>query len=131
MAPRPKRPQKQEALPPTPLDAQQRKLQEQERKLQERMAKYEKLIEEAPKIAEQRARDQREELLRRASRSVKTTASRVSLPDRRFGLDANVATPAYGRQTRAERRQGRMMFFVLLLGLAAAILYLYYTVTQG
>lgn len=131
MASRPKRPQKADPLPPTPLDARQRALQEQERKLQERMAKYEKLIEEAPKIAEQRARDQREELIRRAARTDKRSGSVAALPDRRFGLEANVAAPAQQRRMRAERREGRLMFFVLLLTLAAAVLYLYYTVTQG
>ena len=97
--------------------------------MQERMAKYEKLIEEAPKLAEQRAREQRQELLRRAARSVKRTGPIAALPDRRY--DANVAAPVQQRRMRAERRQGRLMFFVLLLALAAAIFYLYYTVTHG
>jgi hypothetical protein len=132
MASRPtKRPQKDAPLPATPLGARQRALQEQERKLRERMEKYQKLIEEAPKLAAERAREQREELITRAARTVKHAGGGNALPDRRYGLDANVAVPAQQRRMRAERRQGRLMFFVLLLTLAAAVCFLYYTVTQG
>lgn len=129
MAQRSKRPQKNAALPASPLDAKQRALQEQERKLHERMAKYEKLIEEAPKLAAARAKEQREELIRRAARTVKTVGNNNALPDRRY--DANVGAPAQYRRMRGERRQGRLMFFILLLVLGLAVCYLYYTVTRG
>jgi hypothetical protein len=132
MATRTKRPQQKDTpLPATPLGARQRALQEQERKLRERMEKYQKLIEEAPKLAAERAKEQREELISRAARTFKQPGGGNVLPDRRYGLDANVAAPAQQRRMRAERRQGRLMFFVLLLTLAASVGYLYYTITQG
>ncbi|HEX8295376.1 MAG TPA: hypothetical protein VF593_03695 [Chthoniobacteraceae bacterium] len=127
----PKRPRKDEPRSGGPLDSRQAALKEQERKLREKMERYQKLIEEAPKIAAERAREQREELLRRAARTDKRPTSIAALPDRRFNLEVNVAAPAQQRRMRAERRQGRLMFFVLLLSLAAAIFYLYYTVTRN
>ncbi|MEA3212171.1 MAG: hypothetical protein QOE70_5228 [Chthoniobacter sp.] len=130
MARSPKRPSKDDSNG-TPLDNKQRVLEEQEQMLREKVEKYQKLIEDAPKIAADRAREAREELLRRAASTDKRRGSVAALTDRRFGLEANVAAPAQQRRMRAERRQGRLTFFVLLLALAAAICYLYYTVANG
>lgn len=129
MAARSKPKQKDAPLPATALDAQQRALKEEERKIKERMAKCQKLVEDAPRIKAERDREKREELIRRSARTVRHPGGGKSLPDRRF--EVNVAAPAQQRRMRAERRQGRLMFFVLLLTLAAAVSYLYYTVTQG
>jgi hypothetical protein len=131
MASRPRRQQQKDVpLPATPLDSRLRALQEQELKNRERMERCQKLLEDAPKLAAERAREQREELIKRAARTVKHNGSGAALPDRRY-LEANVAAPAQQRRMRAERRQGRLMFFFLLLALAAAVCFLYYTVTQG
>lgn len=114
------------ASPDTPLTAKQRAIAEQEAKLRAQVERYQKLIEEAPKLAKERQRVQREQFINRASRTETRPGSRTSLPDRRY--DLNVGTPARQRRLRSERNRGRMTFFVLLLVLAGAVLWLYYTV---
>jgi hypothetical protein len=113
------------------LDTRQLALAEEERKLKEKMARMKKVIEDAPRIAAERVQAQREELVRRAGSVEKRRLHLSALPDPRHLYEANVAVPAQHKRMRAERRQGRLTFFILLLALAAAILYLYYTVTLG
>lgn len=117
--------------PSTALDEKQRALAEQEAKLREKMERCEKLIEDAPKLQKERQRQQRDELITRASRTETRAGSRTALPDRRFGYEANVAAPAQHRRMRAERRQGRLTFFALLIVLTVAVCVLYYTVTHS
>src|SRR5689334_21234846 len=96
------------------LNAKQRALQEEEQKLKAQMEKYKNFVENAPKLAAEIQREQREELLRRAATTHKGSGRSTALFDRRTTLEANVAAPAQQRRMRAERRQGRLMFFVLL-----------------
>ena len=110
------------------MTAKQRALLEEEQRVKAEMERCTKFVEEAPKLADKIHREQRDELLRRAAMTHKS-ARPASLIDRRTTLEANVAAPIQ-RRMRAERRQGRLMFFVLLLALAGAIFYLYYTVTH-
>ena len=124
----PRKPAKSAAPGGTPLTARQRALLEEEQRVKAEMERCAKFVEEAPKLADKIQREQRDELLRRAAMTHKS--ARPALIDRRTTLEANVAAPAQ-RRMRAERRQGRLMFFVLLLTLAGAIFYLYYTVTHG
>jgi hypothetical protein len=130
MTRKPKRSSQDAALPASPIDAKQRALQEQEQKLKAQMEKMQKFVEEAPQRAADRQREQREELLRRAATMHKGPGS-AALIDRRTTLEANVAANAREKQMRVVRRQGRLTFLFLLIGLAAAIFYLYYTVTHG
>jgi hypothetical protein len=126
-----KSPRKPAAAPgPSPLSAKQRELLEQEQKLKAEIERKQQFVANAPKRAAEIQREQRDELLRRAA-TMHQGARPTSIVDRRYSLDANVAAPAQQKRMRAERRQGRLMFFILLLTLAGAILYLYYTVTQG
>jgi hypothetical protein len=120
------------APPPagSPLDARQRSLAEEEVKLREKMEQYQKLIEDAPKIARERARQRREELITRATRTEARPGSPGTLIDRRY-YEVNVAAPAQHRRLRAERRQGRLTFFVLLIVFSAVIFWLYYTVIHS
>lgn len=125
-----KPPRKKGAAPGgTPLTAKQRALLEEEQKIKAQMERCARFVEDAPIIAAKRQREQRDELLRRAA-TMHTGGGSTRVVDRRFELDAHVAAPAQ-RRTRAERRQGRLMFFVLLLALAGAIFYFYYTVTHS
>jgi hypothetical protein len=124
-----KPPRKNAATGTTPLTAKQRALIEEEQRVKAEMERCARFVEDAPKRAEKIQREQRDELLRRAA-TMHNGGGSTRVLDRRFELDANVAAPAQ-RRTRAERRQGRLMFFVLLLALAGAIFYLYYTVTHG
>ena len=127
MVPKRRNPAKDKS--PSPLDEQARALAEQEEKLRAKMESCQKLIAEAPAIAREQARQRREELINRASRTDARPGCRTALPDRRF--DVNVAVPAQRRRLRAERRQGRLLFFVLLLVLAGLITWAYYTFTNS
>ena len=123
------KPPKKGATPKaSPLTDKQRALLEEEQKVRAEMERCTQFVKEAPERAAKRQREQRDELLRRAA-TMHNGGGTTKVVDRRYGLDANVATPV-GRKTRAERRQGRLMFFVLLLALAGAIFYFYYTVTH-
>lgn len=125
-----KPPRKSAPAPGTPLTAKQRALLDEEQRVKAEMERCARFVENAPKRAAEFQREQRDELLRRAATTHKGPRP-TSLVDRRGLLEANVAVPAQQKRMRAERRQGRLMFFVLLLSLAGAILYLYYTVTHG
>lgn len=125
-----KPPRKTKAAGGTPLTAKQRALLEEEQRVRAEMERCTELVKNAPERAEKIRREQREELLRRAATPTRGMGS-SKIIDRRVALEANVAAPSQGKRLRAERRQGRLMFFVLLLTLAGAILYLYYTVTRS
>jgi hypothetical protein len=112
----------------SPLDAKQKELAEQEAKLRAEMERHQRLIEKAPEIAKEQARRRREELINRASRT--EAGSRVALPDRRHGFELNAALPARHKALRAERNQGRLLFFTLLFVLAAVLYWAYYTFAQ-
>jgi hypothetical protein len=114
----------------TALGDKQRALQEEEQKLKAKMERYQEFVEKAPQLAEEIQKAQRDELRRRAATTHRGGGSTVVF-DRKTLYEANVAVPAQHRRMRAERRQGRLMFFVLLLTFAATLLYLYYTVTHG
>lgn len=124
-----KPPRKSAASGGTPLTVKQRALLEEEQRVKAEMERCSKFVENAPKRAAEIQREQRDELLRRAATTHKGPRP-TALVDRRGLLEVNVVVPAQ-RRMRAERRQGRLMFFLLLLTLAGAILYLYYTVTRG
>jgi hypothetical protein len=124
-----KPPKKRAATTGTTLTAKQRALLEEEQRVKAEMERCARFVEDAPKRAAELQREQREELLRRAATTHKGIGS-TKIIDRRVALEANVAAPAQ-RRMRAERRQGRLMFFILLLALAGSIFYLYYTVTRG
>lgn len=113
----------------TPLDAKQKAIAEQEKKLQSQMEKYQKLIEEAPRLAKERDRKMREQFVTRAARTEQRGRPRAALPDRRYEL--NAAAPARQRRLRAEKNQGRMMFFILLLVFGAVVAWLYFAVLHS
>lgn len=113
---------------PTALSAKQRALLEEEQKLKAKMQRFQQFVEKAPQIAEEREQALREERRKKAAMTHRNGGS-LSLIDRKTALEANVV-PVPSRRTRAERRQGRLMFFVLLLALAGSVYYLYFTVTH-
>jgi hypothetical protein len=114
---------------PTPLDEKARALAEQQAKLEAEIARQQQVIKEAPERAKVIQQRRREELINRASRTEARPGSRVALPDRRFN-ELNVAVPARQKGLRAERRRGRLMFFVLLLTFCGVVYWLYSTVTH-
>ena len=111
--------------PDTTLDSKKKAMAAEEAKLREQMERYQRLIENAPKLAKERERRQREQFVTRASRADHRPGSRAALPDRRYEL--NPGAPARQRRLRAERNQGRMMFFILLLIFVAVVGWVYLT----
>ena len=108
--------------PVTPLNQKQEELAQKESQLREEMQRLERMIAEAPRLAEETTRRQREEILQRASEGGRRLDVSMALQDKRFGDDA------YGRPRRGslrkERREGRLLFLVLVIALALAIIWL-------
>src|SRR5258707_92714 len=106
----------------TALDNSKEELARRERELRERMQKLEQMIAEAPRVAEEMTRQQREELLARASSGRSRLDLSIALQDKRYGDDVISA----GRRPalRKQRREGRIVFIVLLIALAFAVVWL-------
>ena len=117
--------------PESPLEAKKREIAEREAKNCEEMEQCRKVIKEAPQRAEKIAKARRDELITRASRTEMRRGNPAALPDRWRTLEVNAAGPAQHKRLRAERRQGRLLFFVLLLAAAGLGCYVYYTFTQS
>jgi len=106
----------------TPLNQKQVELAQRESQLRGEMEKLERMIAEAPRVAEETTRRQREELLTRASEGRSRLDVSAALQDRRWGDDSRVA----GRRVslRKERREGRIVFLVLVIALGLAVVWL-------
>lgn len=115
----------------SPLDAKKREIAEKEARNRAEMEQCEKILEEAPERAEQIARARREEMLARNGRGERRRVASTSLPDRWRTLDANPTPPGKPKRMRAERRQGRRYFFLLLLTLLGLAYWLYYTLIHS
>lgn len=113
------------------LERKKREIAEKEARNRAEMEKCQKLIEEAPLRAEEIARARREEMIARASRTERRRTAPASLPDPRRTLEANPAPPGPQRRLRAERRQGRLRFFLLLFILLGLAYWLYCTLAQS
>lgn len=107
---------------PTALDHSKDALARQESELRGQVEKLERMIADAPRVAEEKTRQQREELLQRASAESTRLDVSVALQDKRF---SDVAGSGPRRVAlRKERREGRIIFLVLLVALAIAIVWL-------
>lgn len=107
----------------TPLTEKQQALARQEAKLHEDMQKLERMIAEAPRVAEARTRQQRADLLERASHEGSRLDVSMTLQDKRFGDRGSSG----GRRVslRKERREGRFVFLFLVIALLAAVIWLF------
>ena len=108
--------------PATPLNQKQDELAREESKIREEMLKLERMIAEAPRLAEETSRRQREEILQRASEGRGRLDVSTALQDKRYGDDA-----WQGRRRgslRKERREGRIVFLVLVIALFVAVIWL-------
>ena len=105
----------------SPLTEKQQELARLEAKLREDMQKLERVIAEAPRVAEETSRRQREELLARASHESNRLDVSMTLQDKRYGDSGHS-----GRRVslRKERREGRIIFLVLVIALVVAVLWL-------
>jgi hypothetical protein len=110
------------AKPGTPLNAKQDELALREEQLRDQMQKLQQMIEDAPRIAEETSRRQREELLARASQGGSRLDVSTALQDRRWGEDA--ASGSRRTSLRKHRREGRIVFIVLLIALSVVVLWL-------
>jgi septal ring factor EnvC (AmiA/AmiB activator) len=106
----------------TPLNQKQEELAQRETQLRGEMEKLERMIADAPRVAEETTRRQRDELLARASEGSSRLDVSVALQDKRWGDDSRTG----GRRVsmRKERREGRIIFLVLVIALCVAVLWL-------
>jgi hypothetical protein len=107
---------------PSPFRHRQEELARQESELRESVEKLERSIAAAPRVAEETARRQREELLMRAKTGGNRLDVSTALQDKRYGDDGG-STRRRG-SLRKERREGRIMFLVLVIALAGAVIWL-------
>lgn len=107
---------------PSPFRHRQEELARQESELRESVEKLERSIAAAPRVVEETARRQREELLMRAKTGGNRLDVSIALQDKRYGDDGG-STRRRG-SLRKERREGRIMFLMLVLALAGAVIWL-------
>ena len=106
----------------TALDQRQEELARQESELRDQVQKLERMIADAPRVAEETSRRQREELLMRANEGRSRLDVGVTLQDKRYGEDAG--TKRRPGSLRKERREGRIVFLVLVIALSVAVIWL-------
>ena len=106
----------------TPLDQKQDELAQRESQLRGEMEKLERMIAEAPRVAEETTRRQREELLERASEGRSRLDVSVALQDTRWGNEGR--TGGRRKSLRKERREGRIIFLVLVIALGLLVIWL-------
>jgi len=106
----------------TPLNQKQEELAQRESELRGKMEKLERFVAEAPRVAAETTRRQREEWLTRASEDGSRLNVSAVLPDKRWGDDSRGG----GRRVslRKERREGRIIFLVLVIALCVAVVWL-------
>lgn len=80
------------------------------------------MIEDAPRIAEETSRRQREELLARASQGGSRLDVSIALQDKRWADDATHGSRR--GSLRKHRREGRIVFIVLMIALCAVVIWL-------
>lgn len=108
--------------PGTPLNDKQEELARRESQLRDEMQKLQRMIAEAPRKAEEKSRRDREELLERATNGGSRLDVSIALQDKRFGDGGGSAQRRVS--LRKERREGRIVFLVLVIALAAAVIWL-------
>lgn len=115
----------------SPLDAKMREVAEREAKNRAEMEECQQVIKDAPQRAQKIAAARREELITRAARTETRRGNPAALHDRWRSLEVNAAAPAQHKRLRAERQQGRLLFFALLGTLLGVGYWLYYTLTHS
>ena len=105
----------------TALDQSKEALARRESELRETMEKLERMIAEAPQLAEETLRKQREELIMRANEGGSRLDVSITLQDKRYGT---ATVPHRRGSLRKERREGRIIFLVLVIALALVVVWL-------
>ena len=105
----------------TALDHKQEELSRRESELRNEVEKLERMIADAPRVAQEVEKRQREELLMRASQGGSRLDVSLALHDKRYG-------GSEGRKPRGalrkERREGRIIFIVLVVAVLSAAIWL-------
>jgi len=105
----------------TALDQTKQELARQESELRDQMEKLERMIADAPRVAEEVEKRQREELLMRASQGGSRLDLSMALHDKRYSESG--PGPRRG-SLRKERREGRIIFLLLIITLLIAAIWL-------
>ena len=105
----------------TALDQTKQELARQESELRDQMEKLERMIADAPRVAEEVERRQREELLTRASQGGSHLDVSMALHDKRYG---DAGSGKRRGSLRKERREGRIVFLLLIITLLIAAIWL-------
>jgi septal ring factor EnvC (AmiA/AmiB activator) len=106
----------------TALDQTKDELARQESELRQKMAELEQMIADAPRVAEEITRQQREALMTRASDGGRRLDVSIALNDKRY-----IETAGASRRRpslRKQRREGRIIFILLLITLMGAVAWL-------
>jgi hypothetical protein len=121
---------RQQKLPATSLDEQERQLEEQRRKIREELERCQEFLKEVPQIKKQQEQRMRDELVRkRATRAPQIARRPSALPDNRHEYIYNAVPTAaqHSPRLRRERSQGRLTFFLLLFALLLVLGWAYST----
>ncbi len=106
----------------TPLNQKQQELAQRESDLRKKMEDLQRMIEEAPRVAEEKTRRERAELLERASSGGRRLDVSIALNDKRFS--ENSSSQRRPRSLRKQRREGRLLFVVLVIALSIAVVWI-------
>jgi septal ring factor EnvC (AmiA/AmiB activator) len=106
----------------TAHDHSKEQLAREESALRDQMEKLERMIAEAPRVAEEEMRKQREELRARAGMEQSRLDVSLGATDK-WMSDGGGMAPRRGSM-RKQRREGRIIFLVLLIALAGLVLWL-------
>jgi hypothetical protein len=106
----------------TPLNHKQQELAAKEQKVRSEVEKLERMIADAPRRADETARRQREDLLMRATEGSSRLDVAIALQDKRYGDER--ASGQRRVSLRKERREGRIVFLVLVIALSVAVIWL-------
>ena len=106
----------------TPLNQKQQELAAREADLRKQMDDLQRMIEEAPRVAEERSRREREQLFERANEGRERLDVSSALNDKRFG--EYTWQPRRPRSLRKQRSEGRLLFVVLVIALAVAVIWI-------
>src|SRR5438874_7382758 len=103
------------------LDQTKQELARQESELRDQMEKLRRMIADAPRVAEEVEKHQREELLMRASQGGSRLDVSLALEDKRY---ADLGSRRPRASLSKERREGRILFLVLVIAVLFAVIWL-------